>query len=340
LRGIGKQNTLRILQLLKMKPNQLDDLEEVVNSFVPDVPLLSSITRTDIENANSKVLAIRIALSELHANAISYSNQRFPSRLRLIPDPPALLFLRGNEDLLSSPRSVAIVGTREPTPYAFKAGERITQLFVERHFTIVSGLALGCDAIAHTSCLKYGGSTIAVLPSGLDSVYPRTHRGLADEIIEKQGLLVTEYPPGATIFKNYFVDRDRLQSGLSDAVIVLETDIEGGTMHTVKFAHKQNRIVACLASHPLEYTNYPKTQGNKKLIRENLASPLRDKQDIERLLFQLSGRSADQTGGGSEEGTLSNLIQENLQNSEAIIPKKKRRARRKQSSGNNYELPF
>jgi DNA processing protein len=160
-------------------------------------------------------------------------------------------------------------------------------LFAERGFVIVSGLAKGCDTVAHRGCLDAHGKTVAILGGGIDYIYPKENRPLADEILNTGGCLLSEYKPGMKPQPSFFVERDRLQSGLSQAVIVIETDVKGGSMHTVGFALSQNRLVACLGGHSGKYLSHPKVQGTKLLISDGKASRLSNLEEVESFLEKL-----------------------------------------------------
>src|SRR5699024_10520052 len=142
-----------------------------------------------------------------------------PNLLRLIPNPPPLLFAKGNLDLLQSPKNIAIVGTRKPTKIGVKSAEKIATTFAEMDYTIVSGLALGIDTAAHEGALRIeDGKTIAVLAGSVANIYPAKNRELAERILAQAGLLVSETPLGQPNTRGNFVKRNRIQSGLSLAV--------------------------------------------------------------------------------------------------------------------------
>ena len=145
---------------------------------------------------------------------------------------------------------------------------------------VVSGLALGCDTAAHEGCVQSRGITVAVLAHRVDYVYLATNRKLASSIIDGSGALVSEYAPGTKPRSSYFVERDRVQSAFSLGVIIVETDVEGGTMHTAGFAVKQKRRLACLV-HPPKFASAEKARGNQKLIKEADAFPLEKKEDLD-----------------------------------------------------------
>ena len=148
---------------------------------------------------------------------------------------------------------------------------------------MVSGLALGCDAKAHEGCVEAKGAGVAVLAHGLDRVYPAANRELADRLLICGGCLVSELPVGVKPARWTFAYRDRIQSGLSDRVLVIETDVKGGTMHTVDFSLKQERPLACI-DHPQQFHSASQTQGNRRLIQEGSAVGIVDQTALERFL--------------------------------------------------------
>jgi DNA processing protein len=200
---------------------------------------------------------------------ISRCSRNYPKRLSQISDPPVLLHVLGNIDAIKRD-CIAIVGTREPTEFGIIAAKKLGALFAEKGYTVISGLANGIDAAAHQGALDANGSTVAVLAHGLDTVYPAKNRKLAEAILKNKGALVSEYPWGRKITRNYFVARDRIQSGLSFGIFVVETGIKGGTMHTVRFCKDQNRTLIVL-KHPSNFISPPETLGNAQLISNNLA---------------------------------------------------------------------
>lgn len=187
-----------------------------------------------------------------------------PAILQTIPNPPTQLFSTGLDiqEILARPR-IAIVGSRKISPYGKSVTQKLARELAKQGIVIVSGLALGVDALAHTAALEAGGLTVAVLPTGLDKIYPSSHRQLARQIT-KQGLLLTEYPSGTTIsYKGNFVARNRLVSGLSDAVLITEATINSGTLHTARFAQEQGRKVFAV---PGNITS-PTSAGTNHLIQ-------------------------------------------------------------------------
>jgi DNA processing protein len=220
-----------------------------------------------LEQAELSLLRCR----ERGVTPVSLASDLYPSLLRLIPDPPPLLYACGNLQLLTRVDAVAVVGTRNPTELGLRIARKVARHFAERGYVIVSGLAKGIDTAAHLGALDAGGATVAVLGTPLDRIYPAENRPLAERILEAGGLLVSERPPGASVNKRDFVRRDRIQSGLSLAVFPIQTGIAGGTLHTVKFARAQGRLLFCPTPPPGE-SHLPQWAGVVYLIRMRQAT--------------------------------------------------------------------
>ena len=175
-------------------------------------------------------------------SVLSFYDSAFPVNLSTIDDFPILLFCLGNIELLKSKKNVAVIGTRDNSQVGQRIASITSTFFASEGYTIVSGLARGIDSVAHESALVAKGNTIAVLVD-ITSIYPKENFKLAKKIIDQGSLLISENVPGTFQSKSSFVLRDRLQSGLSIGVFPIETDIQGGTMHTVGYAKKQNRLI-------------------------------------------------------------------------------------------------
>ena len=178
--------------------------------------------------------------------AVHEDDPNYPPLLKEIPSSPAIIYGKGDVSLLNT-RSIAVVGTRKPTHYGLEATEKITQRLAE-FLTIVSGLATGIDGRAHEATLDAKGKTIAVLGSGLDqnSIFPPQHRGLARRIVDAGGAVISEYPPGTPALKEHFPQRNRIVSGLSCGVLVIEAPERSGALITALLALEQNRDVFAL----------------------------------------------------------------------------------------------
>lgn len=173
--------------------------------------------------------------------AITLESELYPHCLKQIANQPIALFAKGKLELLNS-RCFAVVGTREPTRYGRDVTENFTAELAAKGFTIVSGMARGIDAVAHRAALDGGKPTIGVLGSGLDKVYPADNRALFEEVTDK-GLLISEYKLGTGVQQYYFPERNRIISGISEAVLVPEAGINSGSLITINHAFDQGRNV-------------------------------------------------------------------------------------------------
>lgn len=171
------------------------------------------------------------------------SINKFPDSLNNIPDPPKELFYLGNIDLLYSQRIMAIVGARKITERGQKITQEITKDLVKKNYVIISGMALGVDGVAHFSAINNGGKTIAVLGAGIDVIYPPQHKDLYHQIIDSSGLILSEYGPGVTVTREKFPARNRIVSGLSCGVIIIEGAIKSGSLITARLALDQGKDV-------------------------------------------------------------------------------------------------
>ena len=184
---------------------------------------------------------------------------------------PVLLYALGRlELLLDSAERITIVGTRSPSPEGERAAYKLAYQRATKGETIISGLALGCDAAAHRGALEAGGRTIAVLATGLDKVHPEAHRALQAELVDQGGLLLSEYPLGTPVSKQRLIARDRLQAALGATLLVIECGAKSGTMHTVRFSERCHRPIYTL---PPQSDHLPSQEGNRLLLRSGRAIP-------------------------------------------------------------------
>lgn len=189
----------------------------------------------------------------------------YPPRLRDIPDSPPQLWLRGQRQALDG-HAVAVVGSRRASPGALETARRLASGLASVGLTIVSGLARGCDAAAHRGALDAGGRTVAVLGSGLDVIYPPEHGRLADDIAER-GAVLSELPPGSPPLPHHFRQRNRLISGLSVGVVVIEANERSGSLITAGYALAQGREVMVVPG----TVHAGRNRGGHLLIRDGAA---------------------------------------------------------------------
>lgn len=207
--------------------------------------VLRPLDRAELDRAFEAARESVAAIVDAGVQPLAFFDSRYPERLRQIADPPPILFVQGDVSLPGSRELVAVVGTREPSPFGRSAARALTKALASAGLGIVSGLSNGVDSIAHAVALEQGAPTIAVVGGGLDRLYPAGNRRLAEEILRSGGALISEQPFGVRPRPSHLAARDRIQSALSLAVVVAETDVESGTMHTVRHAAAQGRLVFC-----------------------------------------------------------------------------------------------
>ena len=196
---------------------------------------------------------------------INIEEKIYPDNLRRIENPPKQLYLEGNIKLLNS-IGIGIVGSRNCSEYGRRMTKRFAKALGEYSITIISGMAVGIDSLAHTEAIKNGTYTIAVLPSGLKNIYPKENIKLYKEILANNGLVITEYDEKHKAQYQNFLDRNRIVSGLSIGILVVEGGHRSGTSVTAKLALEQNKKVFCI---PSSLEN-PKGITPNRLIKEDI----------------------------------------------------------------------
>jgi DNA processing protein len=181
-------------------------------------------------------------VAEAGGSILTPEDAAYPDRLREIYDPPAVLWIRGNAELLSRP-GIAVVGTRNPSPYGAGMAELLSRDLANRRLVILSGMARGVDTAAHKAAIEAGGKTVAVWGTGIDVIYPKENKKLAESIVASGGTIVSEYPLGTFPAPQNFPIRNRILSGMSVGVLVIEAAEYSGTRITARCAMEQNRDV-------------------------------------------------------------------------------------------------
>ena len=223
----------------------------------------SDLTRAlDAGRADPRTAATLEWLAEPHHHLLALDDPAYPCLLREIDDAPALLYVAGRLDLLQRP-ALAMVGSRNPSALGAQTAEAFAQGFSEAGLTVVSGLALGIDAAAHRGALGGSGSTLAVVGTGLDIVYPARNRELAHRIAER-GALVSEFPLGMTARADHFPRRNRILSGLALGCLVVEANLRSGSLITARLAAEQGREVFAIPGS----IHSPLSKGCHLLIRQ------------------------------------------------------------------------
>lgn len=289
LRGVGP---VRVRKLL-------DGAKEEQQLLAPGSALWEQFGDEERSEAQRRADQIDADCSAHGVEVICFRDASFPAALRTIPEAPALVYVVGRLAALEE-RAVAVVGTRKASQKGLEIAEHVGRSLTERGWATVSGLALGIDAAAHVGCVKAGGTGVAVLGGGLDQITPKTNTALARALLEGGGALLSEEPPGVVARGPQLVRRNRLQSGLARASLVIECSPKGGAASHAKFATKQGR--------PL-YTVIPSgspadldTSGAQHLARTMNAVPVAS---MEELLARLDGSAGGAAGATqSTQGSL------------------------------------
>ncbi len=241
----------------------------------------------------------------------------YPKQFNTIASPPQQLYLRGADlaDLLKRPR-VAIVGSRNVSTYGRQVTAKLAGELAEQGIVIISGLALGVDAIAHTAALEAGGLTIAVLPSPVDHIYPSTNTNLAQRILACGGLLISEYSEDIYSFKTNFIARNRLVAGLAQVVLITEAAEKSGSLHTARFALEQGKDVLAVPGN----INNIGSVGTNNLIKAG-ATPVTDYLDVLHALGlePHHTKPKDVKGRNANEQTVIDLILQGINDGDKLL---------------------
>ena len=263
LKGVGPKTLIEIASI-----ENFSNLEiaEIIKSHKK---LSSTISGNDSLLYDAERAAdfdIRKSLDN-EARIISFLDTEYPTLLQSCNDKPAILYIKGNwHNQINN--SIAIIGTREPTKHGEIITERISRYFIEQGWSIVSGLALGCDSIAHQTAVDMRGHTVAVLSHGLHTIAPKQNAILAEQILANGGALVSEYAYGVEARPHQFVARDRIQAALSKAVVMVQSDVKGGSLHASRAAINYGRILAVPYPTPVDTDAKEQKIGANLLLSE------------------------------------------------------------------------
>ncbi len=260
VKGIGPAKAQTLLDYFGTLAAAWDATEHQLQKIGLDKRAITTFLKTRAElDLDAEMARIERANVQL----LTWNSDSYPSYLREIPNPPYLLYMQGH--LIEADQwAVAVVGTRRLTAYGRQITKDLVAGLVRNNITVVSGLARGIDAIAHRMAVEMNGRTIAVLGSGLDSIYPAEHRDLAQQIINGHGAVISEYGLGIRPEAKNFPPRNRIISGLSLGVIVVEAGERSGALITTNFALEQDREVFAVPGN----INSPVSKGPNKLIQE------------------------------------------------------------------------
>ena len=257
LPGISRVRAAAVYKELRESAPGDVTLETVIEACAPgaDPASVAAAARADAARLLEAATPAGIA-------AIAVDDERYPPLLRTIGDPPPVLWVRGDASVLSRP-AVAIVGSRAATAYALEVAARLGGELADRRMLVISGLARGADGAAHRGCLAAGGTTVAVLGSGPDVIYPPEHRDLAARVCHS-GALASELGPGAPPLPEHFPLRNRIISGISLAVVVVEANEKSGSLITARYALEHGRDVMAVPGSVLGGRN----RGSHALLKD------------------------------------------------------------------------
>lgn len=256
---LGARTTLRLLECFQ-QPQAI--FAATPRAWAEEARLTPAAGKRLLDAANRDTAGAVARMQRAGIRLITLYDPEYPARLRAIPDPPCVLFVRGT---LPSPEqpAIAIVGSRKSSPYGRHVAAELAAGLAQRGCVVVSGLALGADAAAHEGCLRAGGQTVAVLGSGVDVVYPPEHLELYERIAA-QGAIVSENPPGSQPTRMSFPIRNRIISGLAQGVVVVEASERSGALITAEHALEQGRDVFAVPGS----VSSTQSRGTHRLLRD------------------------------------------------------------------------
>ncbi len=258
--GVGARHLARLLHrsgVWSPSGAREDDAGSVSDREI----LRKAVSAAMSPEARVRAARVREACSGIGARIVAIDSDDYPPLLRSVPDAPMVLYRIGDPSI--APASVAVVGSRAPTSVAEDFARALSADLAASGWTVVSGMARGIDAAAHEGALRGGGRTVAVLGCGVDVVYPPEAGRLRDRIIAN-GALLSEYPPGTRPLPGHFPARNRVISGLSRGVVVVEAGSRSGALITARCALDQGREVMAVPGNPL----FPHTEGSNRLLRD------------------------------------------------------------------------
>lgn len=258
LGSIKKQKLLNIYknpkEIWKQNKEKLQKIEGIGENLAKEIT--KQEYRKNLEKIERKMKQEKIEL-------ITLQDETYPKKLKYLYDKPISLYVKGNKEILNQ-FSLAIIGCRENSTYGKEVAVAISKGLSRRNIVTVSGLARGIDSISHKATVQERGKTIAVIGSGIDCIYPKENTNLAKDIIQNGGIIVSEYLPGTKAERMHFPARNRIISGLSSGIIVVEAKKKSGTITTVDFALEQGKMVFAI---PGNITNL-NAQGCNELIKQ------------------------------------------------------------------------
>lgn len=273
IRGIGNKKKQMLLE-------RYETPERIYNLNSKEVTNIKELTKEAINNILDKNIRNKIEnhieyIQKNNIKLITIKDKEYPAKLKNIYDPPIVLYIKGDINILDN-RSIAIIGCRDASEYGINSAKYFSYNLAKKGVNIVSGLAKGIDSYAHIGAINAKGNTIAIIGNGLDSIYPKENIEIARKILETGGSIITEYPLGTKPEKMNFPARNRIISGISNSVIVVEAKAKSGTLITVDFALEQGRDVYVVPGN----INSINSIGTNELLKQG-AKPVTNYFDID-----------------------------------------------------------
>ncbi len=273
IRGIGNKKKQMLLE-------RYETPERIYNLNSKEVTNIKELAKEAINNILDKNIRNKIEnhieyMQKNNIELITIKDKEYPAKLKNIYDPPIVLYIKGDINILDN-RSIAIIGCRDASEYGINSAKYFSYNLAKKGVNIVSGLAKGIDSYAHIGAINAKGNTIAIIGNGLDSVYPKENIEIARKILETGGSIITEYPLGTKPEKMNFPARNRIISGISNSVIVVEAKAKSGTLITVDFALEQGRDVYVVPGN----INSINSIGTNELLKQG-AKPVTNYFDID-----------------------------------------------------------
>lgn len=239
----------------------------------------------EIEKAYNIAQLIKEACKKAKIEIITKFDDKYPERFKKLSNYPQFFYAKGNSSILKK-AGIAIIGTRFPSDKGKAWGTKLSEVITGKGYTIISGLAVGCDSCAHIGCLRAGGETVAIMPTHLNNIYPSQNKKLFHDILDNNGCIISEYELGHPINENDFILRDRLQAALAVGTIVIEAGITGGTMHAVNTTLQLKRPLAFLKFTEDHYAEFENASANKSFLENDKALPIASSSDIDNFLSE------------------------------------------------------
>lgn len=296
--GVGPKKILAIGAAIEDRELEIKSYEDLAKLMAGmKEKAINKVTLSNLNEAYKVAQKIIDASSQENIGLVGYYDNEFPDVLRKTVnedgkiDPPLLLWYRGDFSITQLP-GFAVIGTREATPEGIAGGTFLSGEFAKRGFNIVSGLAIGCDTCGHKGALRVGGKTTAILGNGLDhnSIYPPENQDLAEEIVAHGGLLLSEYRIGTPVNRYNLVARDRLQSGLALATLVIQTGENGGTMHAATSTLQAGKPLYAMLFKDEVTNQNEKCLGNALLVKKG-AKYIKGNDNFDEISYNVKNRT-------------------------------------------------